>query len=48
MNSVCDEMRIIYHGSQEIIELPEIRIQKYNKDLKGMGYKFIPFKFVNN
>lgn len=23
---------ILYHGSQEIVETPEIRIQKYNKD----------------
>lgn len=23
---------ILYHGSKEIVELPEIRIQKYNKD----------------
>lgn len=23
---------ILYHGSQKIVELPEIRIQKYNKD----------------
>lgn len=32
MNIECDETRIIYHGSQEIIASPEIRIQKYNKD----------------
>lgn len=24
--------RILYHGSREIVEAPEIRIQKYNKD----------------
>lgn len=23
---------IVYHGSKDIVELPEIRIQKYNKD----------------
>ena len=23
---------IIYHGSQQIVDKPEIRIQKYNKD----------------
>ena len=23
---------ILYHGSKEIVEMPEIRIQKYNKD----------------
>lgn len=23
---------ILYHGSKEIVEFPEIRIQKYNKD----------------
>lgn len=28
---MIDEM-ILYHGSQEIVEWPEIRIQKYNKD----------------
>ena len=24
--------RILYHGSKEIVECPEIRIHKYNKD----------------
>ncbi len=24
--------RILYHGSKEIVEVPEIRVQKYNKD----------------
>lgn len=24
--------RILYHGSKELVEFPEIRIQKYNKD----------------
>ena len=23
---------LLYHGSQEIVEFPEIRLQKYNKD----------------
>lgn len=23
---------VLYHGSKEIVETPEIRIQKYNKD----------------
>lgn len=23
---------ILYHGSKEIVELPEIKIQRYNKD----------------
>ena len=26
------EKRIIYHGSSQIIEMPEIRLAKYNKD----------------
>ena len=26
------EEQILYHGSKEIVEWPEIRIQKYNKD----------------
>ena len=25
-------MRTVYHGSQEIVEYPEIRTHKYNKD----------------
>ncbi len=24
--------QMLYHGSKEIVEWPEIRIQKYNKD----------------
>lgn len=26
------EKMIIYHGSSQIVEMPEIRITKYNKD----------------
>ena len=26
------EKRIIYHGSSQIVEMPEIRLAKYNKD----------------
>jgi len=24
---------ILYHGSQQIVEFPEIRLQRYNKDI---------------
>ena len=27
-----DDKLILYHGSQEIVEFPEIRLQRYNKD----------------
>lgn len=29
---IQNDKKILYHGSKEIIEAPEIRIQKYNKD----------------
>lgn len=27
-----DDKLILYYGSQEIVEFPEIRLQRYNKD----------------
>ena len=29
---------ILYHGSKQIVESPEIRIQKYNKDFYFLKY----------
>lgn len=29
---------ILYHGSKEIVEFPEIRIARYNKDSGLLGY----------
>lgn len=37
-------VRILYHGSKEIVEAPEIRIQKYNKDFYFGFYCTIYFE----
>ena len=39
---------ILYHGSKMIVESPEIRIQKYNKDFYFGFYCFVCEREVRN
>lgn len=42
------EKMIIYHGSSQIVEMPEIRITKYNKDFYFGFYCTVIEQLVRN